>query len=502
MTDKEQQIFQEEGTLVVIPDREIVPSKPVELPQREGTRLAPMAETDSRRPVSTLDSGIPDATICPLTPVKSAPPVSDTTLNEPLDSVVPGNVFNLENRPLKNGDTLQRGKYMILSKLGQGSFGITYEAICPELDRRIVIKEHFPCTLAGRHATSSSVHSRSSSDSDDSSYSWALQAFLREARNIARLKHSNVVEIYDYFRENNTAYFVMPYVEGASLAEIMRERKFSESELIEMLLKLLAGLECMHRHHMSHLDIKPGNILITNKGEPVFIDFGASQVGASKTRIWSRGYAPPEQREAGHEKKIGPQSDIYALGATFYHLVTGEKPQDIPLPLAARACGYSKELTDSIDKAMMQSPRQRWKSAAHWGQALREMEFRKNQQESVWNMNVAVRSCLNRFFLVKGRSRRSEFNLYLAAYVVLVFVMLAVYGVMPENQLSNFMDMCYLIAGTFLVPLLTVAVRRLHDINLPGGCVLLFPLVLPWLLMKPSTPFAGKYGAAPLPPVC
>lgn len=417
-----------------------------------------------------------------------------------------GQAANLHNLPLEPGDTLQHGKYMIVATIGQGSFGITYNAIDTVLERTIIIKEHFPSALAGRNSTESTVHPKISHEHGKDTYTWSLNRFYSEAKNLAKVHHSNVVKIDVFFKENNTAYFVMPHVPGNSLAQEMQEKEYHEEELLSLLTRLLNGLECIHKKKILHLDIKPGNIIISDEGEPILIDFGASQTGEARERIWSQGYAPPEQVTPGREKEIGPQSDLYALGATFYHIITGEKPQEHPIPLCQRyagsdTCPYSEAFLESIDKAMMTAPARRWKSAKAWRRKLQAIMLENEIEEQNWNLRSAICACLTRYFLLRGRACRSEFNYFFLAVSLLFFTLHAIQGIMPESEWENYNQMSLIILIFVVIPLATAAIRRLHDINQSGVWVLLLPLLLPVLCLKKSRSGSCRYGSAPLPPV-
>ena len=158
--------------------------------------------------------------------------------------------------------------------------------------------------------------------------------FLKEARLIARLDHPNITRIHDVFTENNTAYYVMEYIDGANLNELVKEKgALSETEALRYIRQVGEGLEYVHAHKINHLDIKPGNIMLRKDGRPVLIDFGMSKQydesgdQTSSTPIGvSAGYAPLELYQAGGVSAFSPQTDIYELAATLYRLVTGNVP--------------------------------------------------------------------------------------------------------------------------------------------------------------------------------
>lgn len=192
--------------------------------------------------------------------------------------------------------------------------------------------------------------------------------FLKEARNIARLNHQHIVRILDVFEENGTAYYVMEYAEGGSLAEkVKRCGALPESEAVRYILQVADALGYIHEQKMNHLDIKPANIMLNAKDDAILIDFGLSKqydaVTGSQTSTTpvgiSEGYAPMEQYKQGGVGEFSPETDIYALGATLFKLLTGITPpsaSDINedgVPVAElKVKGVSQSCIDAICKAM------------------------------------------------------------------------------------------------------------------------------------------------------
>ena len=160
--------------------------------------------------------------------------------------------------------------------------------------------------------------------------------FLKEARHIAQLEHPNIVSIISVFEENNTAYYVMKYAPNGSLEDkVKREGHLSEAEATRYILKVAKALRFVHEHKMTHLDVKPANILLSANDEPLLIDFGLSKQydystgqATSHTPLGiSNGYAPIEQYDPEAAGIFSPEMDIYSLGATFFNLLTGITPQ-------------------------------------------------------------------------------------------------------------------------------------------------------------------------------
>ena len=222
-------------------------------------------------------------------------------------------------------------EFEIIRVLGSGGFGITYLARDHSLEREVVIKENLPW-CAFRDPTTSTLHPKMIRDQDADLFACVLDIFVREARTLAKFDHPNIVKIHRVFEANGTAYIVMPNVEGRAFSEWIAERKaaggtFSEVELRALLLPLLESLEILHGQQAYHLEITPGNILVTTRGTPVLIDFGAARQMVSErshTVVESPGYTPFEQLQS--RGNVGPWSDLYGLAATFYKALTFENP--------------------------------------------------------------------------------------------------------------------------------------------------------------------------------
>ncbi|MGF1614847.1 MAG: bifunctional serine/threonine-protein kinase/formylglycine-generating enzyme family protein [Gammaproteobacteria bacterium] len=274
--------------------------------------------------------------------------------------------------------------YRIERVLGQGSFGITYLATDLNLHHPVAIKEYLPVDLAVREEDSAIYPA---TDDRYAMYSWGLERFLREAQALAKFKHPNIVRVHSVFEANNTAYMVMDYEEGDSLAAYLcAGRLRTESDLRELLFSLLDGLEQLHEAGFIHRDIKPANIYVRSNGTPVLLDFGSARlVVGTKTRtltsLVTTGYAPVEQYgEGGHQ---GPWTDIYALGATLYTAIVGCAPVDAIQRSYARLGGkpdplepvarlgrerFSERFLYAIESAMRFLPEERPQSVAEWRQ--------------------------------------------------------------------------------------------------------------------------------------
>lgn len=235
-----------------------------------------------------------------------------------------------ETQVLNPGATLHHGTYKIERMLGQGGFGITYLATDTSLERLVAIKEFFPKDFCNRDATTS--HVTVGTKATEELVKKMKTKFLKEARNIAKLGHPGIIKIYVSFEENNTAYYVMEYIDGCSLSEMVkRDGPLPESKALSYVAQVGNALEYIHARKINHLDVKPANIMVRREeDETVLIDFGLSkqydsdgnQTSTTPTGI-SHGFAPIEQYNAGGVKEFSPQADIYSLGATLYNLLTG-----------------------------------------------------------------------------------------------------------------------------------------------------------------------------------
>ncbi len=234
----------------------------------------------------------------------------------------------------------------------------------------LVIKEYFPSELAIRKEDSTIIHKSSNTEHD---FTKGMQRFEEEAQTLAKFNHPSIVKILGYFEANNTAYFVMEYEEGIDLSQYMKNKAtpFTQEEILSIMMPILEGLKEVHRHNYLHRDIKPGNILLRSNKSPVLIDFGASKLAigeASKsiTSMLTEGYAPLEQYNTDI-KQQGAFTDIYAIAAVIYKMITGEVPpsaqtrsynllQDGKDPfkslIAMNLSGYDATFLKAVDRAL------------------------------------------------------------------------------------------------------------------------------------------------------
>ncbi|MBV8410594.1 MAG: serine/threonine protein kinase [Alphaproteobacteria bacterium] len=266
--------------------------------------------------------------------------------------------------------------YQLVSVLGHGGFGITYQARDTTLGRDVAIKEYLPAALALRQ-DGTTVVPRSTQLAED--FRWGRDRFLDEARTLATLEGvPSIVRVYDFLEANGTAYMVMGLVRGETLERrLKREGTLSAMIAASLLERLLVGLEEVHDAGFLHRDIKPANIILDARDNPTLIDFGASRAAmadrsAALTAVFTPRYAAAEQLTSD---KQGPWTDIYGLAATLYHAITGSPPpssleralDDGYRPLVELApAGFPPRLLQGLDEGLRVRARDRPQSIAAW----------------------------------------------------------------------------------------------------------------------------------------
>lgn len=267
----------------------------------------------------------------------------------------------MDKNTLRPGSVLQNGKYSIKMVLGQGGFGITYLGEQTGLGMRVAIKEFFLKGSCSRDVSTSCV--KVPVDDNKDLVTRCLRKFKAEARKIASLNNDHIINIIDVFDENGTSYYVMKYLGGGSLSTRLQSGPLSEQEAIKVVQDISDALRSVHNKGLLHLDIKPANILFDERGRAVLIDFGISKyldsaedsTTTSSLIGFSRGYAPLEQVNSTLNS-LSPATDIYALGATLFSVLTGEAPpeasvvMDIGVP--ALPDTVSEDLKKAVEKAM------------------------------------------------------------------------------------------------------------------------------------------------------
>lgn len=229
--------------------------------------------------------------------------------------------------------TRLNGKYLVGKVIGEGGFGITYIGFNMETDLPVAIKEYFPSELATRDTTQGNVITVFSGEARDL-YRDGLEKYLREARNLSMFSDlPGIVTVKDFFYENETAYIIMEYINGITLKDHLTKvgGRMKQNEVIKMMKPVLESMNKIHEVGIIHRDISPDNIMITKNKQIKLTDFGAARVfdtedNKSITVVLKRGYAPEEQYRAKGNQ--GPWTDVYALCATMYRMITGVTPQE------------------------------------------------------------------------------------------------------------------------------------------------------------------------------
>jgi serine/threonine protein kinase len=306
-------------------------------------------------PPPTTDEGDGDATVIRPRPKNTAPPTASSE---------GGN-----NLPV--GTSL--GEFELTEVLGEGGFGIVYLARDHSLHRRIALKEYMPSALAARTAgTNVSVKSERHRETFEA----GLKSFVNEARLLAQFDHPSLVKVYRFWEANGTAYMVMPFYEGVTLKQQLKDMGAAPNEawLMELLEPLTEALDVIHAEQCFHRDIAPDNvILLKGTGRPLLLDFGAARrvigdMTQALTVILKPGYAPVEQYAEVPGMKQGPWTDVYALAAVVYYAIMGKTPPtsvgrlmaDSYVPLSQAAAGrYSPNFLAAIDKALAVKPEER-----------------------------------------------------------------------------------------------------------------------------------------------
>ena len=268
-------------------------------------------------------------------------------------------------------------EFEIVGLIGHGGFGIVYLAHDHALQRRVAVKEYMPASLATR-GSDRLVTLRSERHAE--TFELGLRSFINEARLLAKFDHPALLKVYRFWEANGTAYMAMPYYDGLTLKDWLKQQSSPPDEawLRQMLLQVMDALELLHRENCFHRDIAPDNIMLLADGRPVLLDFGAARrvigdMTQALTVILKPGYAPVEQYAEMPGIRQGAWTDIYALGSVVYFIIAGRTPppsvgrmmNDTCEPLARLAAGrYSSVFLEAIDRCIAVRSEQRPQSIA------------------------------------------------------------------------------------------------------------------------------------------
>lgn len=280
---------------------------------------------------------------------------------------------------LTSGTALKSGKYIITGYLGRGGFGITYKATDTDLQRTVAVKEFFPETCFRNEqgtVTSPPAHSED--------FETQKKKVRQEARILANIKHPGVVNVYDFFEEIGTAFYVMEWVDGKSLKDLVKAQgggHLSAGQACRYILEVLQALQAIHQKNILHRDIAPDNIMVSTTGQAVIIDFGSARriddmrEGAHmKTLLVKSGYSPREFY--AQQERQGPWSDTYSLAATLYFCLSGQYPpncfdlqsQTLPVLPTGQESYYR-----FLAKGMAENPEGRYPTALQMEMALKQL---------------------------------------------------------------------------------------------------------------------------------
>lgn len=325
--------------------------------------------------------------------------------------------------------TVLMGRYLIGAVLGFGGFGTTYKVWDNQLASIVAIKEFYPSGLVSRVPGEKRVVVFSGEKRD--SYKAALLRFLAEARNMAKFAgHPNIVNVFNFFEENGTAYIVMEYLDGMSLRDYLNQQggRLDIDITLDILKPVMSALSAVHAKGIIHRDIHPGNIYLTTDNQVKIIDFGAAKFATgdseqTMTVIVTQGYASPEQYRS--KSKQGPWIDVYGLGATFYKMVTGQLPEEavdrqvedhLPLP-SGLGVRIDPRIERAIMKAMAVKTELRFSKIDHFQDAVfgnravdfPEVELRKKRKRvRIASVAIGLALALTVGFVVRNRAYFSE----------------------------------------------------------------------------------------------
>ena len=365
---------------------------------------------------------------------------------------------------LRVGDrTLQDGKYIIKRVLGQGGFGITYEAEQVSLGRKVAIKEFFMKEYCERDGSTSRVSVPSSGSRE--LVERFRQKFLKEARMIASLSHPNIIKIYDVFEENDTAYYVMEYHTNGSLKDkVERSGYLTKNESDRYTRQICSALKYIHGQNILHLDIKPSNTLLDKDDNAILIDFGISkrfdESGAqtSSTPVGkSKGFAPLEQYQQGDMSLFTPATDIYSLGATLYYMITGAVPPEASVVNEGGLPLFKPDVPENVANTIRQAMQpKRMDRPQSIDDFLYIFNYKDTTVSVTENTTVVTNSNIQKAvsgrkrwqtfeeFLIKGKRALSKWFIILKMFIIYLLI---------SGSISSLAFTIYLIIGGFFTDL-------------------------------------------------
>lgn len=280
------------------------------------------------------------------------------------------------------------GRYRVVALLSQGGMSAVYEAVDTTLNVRCALKEMMP--YPGTMGTE---------------LPQLREQFRQEAQLLAELRHPHLPRVTDHFEEDGNAYLVMDFIPGRRLDEVVAQRgELPEDEVIEWARQLMEAIAHCHAHGVIHRDIKPQNVIVTQQGEAILVDFGLAKLvdpDNPRTRTVMRGlgtpeYAPPEQYDT-RRGRTDPRTDVYSLGATLYHALAGKPPPMLAqrvvepkslVPVRQLRNGVSQTTDRVILKAMALQPTERFQSMAEMYKALLGSPLPRREAEDALSSEI------------------------------------------------------------------------------------------------------------------
>lgn len=345
--------------------------------------------------------------------------------------------------------TLLTGRYIIGKKLGMGGFGITYMAWDCKLETVMAIKEYFPSGLVNRLPHTSDIILVSHKHEKD--FLYGKNRFIEEARNLAKFNsHPNIVNVFEYFEANNTAYIVMEFLDGKTLGSAIKDQGYQPlpcEQCVEIAVSLCAALRSIHEVGILHRDISPNNIMLCKDGKVKLFDFGAARFASgieNLTIVVKPGFAPPEQYNKADRQ--GPSTDIYALGATLYFALTGEIPEESTDRKKEDTLAAPKEVNPSIPdyisvtimRAMAVEPQYRFDNVDDFEKGLlQEKRIRTEKEERKRRRARRILGIVASLAIVTGISAAALYAYSLASDSALPDADLVLLYVQDESQDIN-----------------------------------------------------------------
>lgn len=341
--------------------------------------------------------------------------------------------------------TVLADRYIVGKKLGMGGFGIIYKAWDRKLETVMAIKEYFPSGLVNRLPHTSELILVGHKHEQD--FRYGKKRFIEEARNLARFNsHPNIVNVFEYFEANNTAYFVMEFLDGKTIGDVVKEQNCLPlpcDQCVDIAVALCSALRAIHNVGILHRDISPNNIMLCNDGKVKLFDFGAARFvsGIESLEIeFKIGFAPPEQYNK--VDKQGPFTDIYALGATLYYALTGEVPEESTDRKKEDTLAAPEEvnpriphhISETIMRAMAVEPQYRFHDVDEFEKyLLQEKRIRSEKEERKRRRTRRLLSIVASIVIVAGIGSIALYSYFMASNSVLPRANLVLWYAMDEG---------------------------------------------------------------------